>query len=308
MKLSKLLMGVAIAFSIVAGWNDALAGKKKTQLTFAAIQTEDMAVVASRWQPLIKYMSTRADINIAYYSTTSYSAVIEAMLSGFVQIAQLGPKAYLIANEKSNGRILPLVAAARVPTAFDPTPCACYYGTLITKKGSGLTTIAKLKGKILALVDPGSTSGNAMPRGLFTVQKLDSKPLESHFGRIFYSGNHVASILAVKKNKADAAFVSESMIARAMDRGKAKKEEFNYLWRSPKIAIDSVSIDTSKISPELAKKIRVIYLGMDKDPEGKKILAANKYSRFVPSNDATYNAVRKILAAKKRLKKAMKKK
>ena len=114
MKLSKLLMGVAIAFSIVAGWNDALAGKKKTQLTFAAIQTEDMAVVASRWQPLIKYMSTRADIDIAYYSTTSYSAVIEAMLSGFVQIAQLGPKAYLIANEKSNGRILPLVAAARV--------------------------------------------------------------------------------------------------------------------------------------------------------------------------------------------------
>ena len=147
-----------------------------------------------------------------------------------------------------------------------------------------------------------------MPRGLFTVQKLDSKPLESHFGRIFYSGNHVASILAVKKNKADAAFVSESMIARAMDRGKAKKEDFNYLWRSPKIAIDSVSIDTSKISPELAKKIRVIYLGMDKDPEGKKVLAANKYSRFVPSNDATYNAVRKILAAKKRLKKAMKKK
>ena len=302
MRISKFLMVGAFAFAVVAGSHSALAGKKKPQLPFAAIQSEDMAVVASRWQHMINYLSTKADIEINYYSTTSYSAVIEAMLSGFVQIAQLGPKAYLIANEKSNGRILPLVAAARVPTAFDPTPCACYYGTLITKKDSGFTTIDSLKGKILALVDPGSTSGNAMPRGLFTVQKLDSKPLESHFGRIFYSGNHVASVLAVLKNKADAAFVSESMIARAMDRGKVKKEDLNYLWRSPKIAIDSVSIDTSKISPELAEKIRKIYLGMDKDPEGKKILAANKYSRFVPSNDATYNAVRKILAAKKRLK------
>ena len=113
----------------------------------------------------------------------------------------------------------------------------------------------------------------------------------------------MASVLAVLKGKADAAFVSESMIARAMDRGKVKKEDLNYLWRSPKIAIDSVSIDTTKISSDLAKKMREIYLGMDKDPEGKKILAKNKYSRFVPSNDATYNAVRKILAAKKRLKK-----
>jgi phosphonate transport system substrate-binding protein len=303
MRKSKLLMAMAFAVAATAAAHTAVAKDKKPQLTFAVIQTEDMSVLASRWEPMLKYLSDKADIKISFYATTSYSAVIEAMLSGFVQIAQLGPKAYLIANEKSKGRIQPLVAAARVPTAFDPTPCACYYGTLITKKGSGLKAIDGLKGKVLALVDPGSTSGNAMPRGLFTVEKLNSKPLESHFGRIFYSGHHVASVMAVKKGKADAAFVSESMIARAIDRGKAKKEEFNYLWRSPKIAIDSVSIDTSKIKPELAEKIRKVYLGMNNDPEGQKILASAKYSKFVFSEDATYNAVREILAAKARLKK-----
>lgn len=302
MRIRTLFIMAAFLAATIAGSHHALAGKKKAELTFAVIQTEDMSVLASRWEPMLKYLNEKADVKISFYATTSYSAVIEAMLSGFVQIAQLGPKAYLIANEKSKGRIQPIVAAARIPTAFDPTPCACYYGTLITKKGSGLDSIGKLKKKVLALVDPGSTSGNAMPRGLFTVEKLNGKPLETYFGRIFYSGHHVASVMAVKKGKADAAFVSESMIARAMDRGKAKKEDFNYLWRSPKIAIDSVSIDTSKISPDLAKKIRNVYLGMDKDPEGRKILAAGKYSRFVFSEDATYNPVRKILAAKKKLK------
>lgn len=307
MRIWKSLMAAAFFAVAVAGSQSALAGEKKHQLTFAVIQTEDMSVLASRWEPMLKYLNDKAGVQISFYATTSYSAVIEAMLSGFVQIAQLGPKSYLIANEKSKGRIQPIVAAARIPTAFDPTPCACYYGTLITKKDSGLDSIDKLKGKVLALVDPGSTSGNAMPRGLFTVEKLDGKPLEDHFGRIFYSGHHVASVLAVKKGKADAAFVSESMIARAMDRGKAKKEDFNYLWRSPKIAIDSVSIDTAKISPELAEKIRKVYLGMHEDPEGQKILAAGKYSKFVFSEDATYDAVRKILAAKKQLKAAKKK-
>ena len=306
MRIRILLMIAAFAAVAIAGSPDALAKKKKTELTFAVIQTEDMSVLASRWEPMLKYLNEKADIKISFYATTSYSAVIEAMLSGFVQIAQLGPKAYLIANEKSKGRIQPIVAAARIPTAFDPTPCACYYGTLITKKGSGLQSIDKLKGKVLALVDPGSTSGNAMPRGLFTVEKLSGQPLETHFGRIFYSGHHVASVMAVKKGKADAAFVSESMIARAMDRGKAKKEDFNYLWRSPKIAIDSVSIDTSKISPELTKKIREVYMNMHNDPEGQKILAAGKYSKFVYSEDKTYDPVRKILAAKKELAKKKK--
>jgi phosphonate transport system substrate-binding protein len=300
----KILALVAAMVVAVSGSSTAQAENKKTQLTFAVIQTEDMSVLANRWGDILKYLDDKADIQISFYATTSYSAVIEAMLSGFVQVAQLGPKAYLIANDKSKGAIQPVVAAARIPTAFDPTPCACYYGTLITKKDSGLTSIDSLKGKVLALVDPGSTSGNALPRALFTTEKLSGESLDKYFGRIFYSGHHVASVMAVNKGKADAAFVSESMIARAMDRGKVKKDDFNYLWRSPKIAIDSICVDTNKVSPELVQKIRDTYLAMDKDPEGMKILANAKYSRFDNANDATYDPLRQILEAKKRMKKA----
>ena len=301
-KLRTLALAAAAAIAIT-GSKTVVADEEKVQLTFAVIQTEDMSVLASRWGEILKYLDDKANIEVSFYATTSYSAVIEAMLSGFVQIAQLGPKAYLIANDKSNGKIQPIVAAARIPTAFDPTPCACYYGTLITKKGSGLTSIDSLKDKVLALVDPGSTSGNALPRALFTAERLDGAELEDHFGRIFYSGHHVASVMAVDKGKADAAFVSESMIARAMDREKVKKEDFNYLWRSPKIAIDSICVDTEKVPPELANKIRDVYLAMDKDPEGQAILANAKYSRFDPSTDATYDPLRSILEAKARMKK-----
>lgn len=298
-----LLLAATMALATITGSMSAHADEKKTELTFAVIQTEDMSVLAGRWEPILKYLDEKADIKVSFYATTSYSAVIEAMLSGFVQIAQLGPKAYLIANDKSKGKIQPIVAAARIPTAFDPTPCACYYGTLITGADSGLDSIDKLKGKVLALVDPGSTSGNALPRGLFTGEELGGKDLEDYFGRIFYSGHHVASVLAVKKGQADAAFVSESMIARAMDREKVKKEDFNYLWRSPKIAIDSICVDTTKVAQETIDKIRAAYLEMHNDPEGQKILAAAKYSRFEPSEDSTYDPLRKILEAKKQMKK-----
>ena len=80
------------------------------------------------WILSLKYLGDKANVKISFYATTSYSAVIEAMLSGFVQIAQLGPKAYLIANEKSKGRIQPLVAAARVPTGIKAGVCTTPWG------------------------------------------------------------------------------------------------------------------------------------------------------------------------------------
>ena len=200
-KHDEALVLAAAAAVAITGSKAVLAAEEKTQLTFAVIQTEDMSVLASRWGEILKYLDDKANIEVSFYATTSYSAVIEAMLSGFVQVAQLGPKAYLIANEKSNGRIQPIVAAARIPTAFDPTPCACYYGTLITRKDSGLTSIDSLKDKVLALVDPGSTSGNALPRALFT-RRVWAALARSHFGRIFFfTATHVASVIAVDKGR-----------------------------------------------------------------------------------------------------------
>ena len=86
-------------------------------------------------------------------------------------------------------------------------PCGCYFGAFVTKKGSELTTIESTRGKVLALVDPGNTSGNALPRALFT-EEIGGVELGNYFGRIFYSGSHTASGRAIQNGKADAAFVS----------------------------------------------------------------------------------------------------
>ena len=107
MQIRNLVIAAAFLAAATTASHQVTAADKKANLTFAVIQTEDMSVLASRWEPMLKYLNKKAGIKISFYATTSYSAVIEAMLSGFVQIAQLGPKAYLIANEKSKGRCIP---------------------------------------------------------------------------------------------------------------------------------------------------------------------------------------------------------
>ena len=46
---------------------------------------------------------------------------------------------------------------------FNDKPRGCDLGARVTKTGSGPKTIESTKGKVLALVDPASTSGNALP-------------------------------------------------------------------------------------------------------------------------------------------------
>ena len=292
------LLAMAAAISTVPG--TAAAAEKKS-LTFAIVQTEEMSVLGARWDKTLKYVGKKIGADINFYATTSYASVVEAMLSGFVDIGKLGPKIYLVAKEKSKGQIEPVVATARPPTIFYDQPCACYFGALVTKKGSGLKTIESIKGKVLALVDPGSTSGNALPRALFP-EKIGGQDLDAYFGRIFYSGSHSASALAIHNNKADAAFISESTLERVINQGKMKKADLNYLWRSPKIPIDVVTVNKKTLSPEMVKKIGDAFAGMTESDEGRAILKEARYAAFTRAADSDFDALRKILAVKKRLK------
>ena len=260
-----------------------------------------MSTLAKRWEIAIDYLKEHHNLDVNFYATTSYASVVEAMLSGFVDVGSLGPKIYLVAHEKSNGAIEPVVSYALPADMFMDEPCGCYYGSFVTKTGSGLTTIESTKGKVLALVDPGSTSGNALPRALFS-DKIGGVELEDYFGRVFYSGSHTASGRAIQNGKADAAFISLGTLRRLISSGEYKKEDYNYLWRSPQVPIDVLAVDKTRMKPEMVERIRSAFIGMTETEEGREVLKAMDFAAFVPAEDSRFDPLRKILAVKAKLK------
>ncbi len=305
MNWKKCVTGLAAAVTVsVMTTSAALAADAKV-ITFATIATEEMAVVAERWQPTIKYLEKKANVKINFFATTSYAAAVEALLNDFADMAMLGPKIYTVARKKSD-KIVPIVGTGRPPNHFLKEPCACYHGRLITKKGSKFPTIASLKGAVLALTDPGSTSGNALPRALFP-DKIGGTPLDEYFGEIFYAGSHDAAAKAVFNKKADAAFVSENALSRAIDRGALKIGSYNHLWISPEVVSNPIVVNTKKMSPDMIAKMKSIMMAMDKNPEGKKALKIVKMAAMPELTDAAFDPLRKILAKKAELKKKKKK-
>ena len=135
-------------------------------LTFAIIPTEETVAELQLYKPITDRLAAETGKQIEFFMPTSYASVVEGLLSKFVDVAVLGPYSYVIANSKDPDIEVFATYAKRPGHLQEEGPG--YRGVLVSKKGSGLKTIEDLKGKLIGLTDPGSTSGNLVPWVVFS--------------------------------------------------------------------------------------------------------------------------------------------
>ena len=300
MKKLVLLCLSLFAFSFWGGPVLAADCENPDVLTFSIIPTEETIQELTIYKPVIDYLSKQTGKKIEFYMPTSYSTVVEAMVNKWVDVAVLGPYSYVIAHEKDPDIMVFTTYAKRPGHIVEEGPG--YKAVLVTRKDSGLATIESIKGKTVALTDPGSTSGNLFPRVVFSKDVLKGAPLEDYFKKVVYSGGHDLSTMAVYEGKADCAFVATHRFDNVIDRGMVKKEDFNYLWWSATIPQDPFAYRMS-LCPALREKIQQTFLTLHQVPEAKAWLDNVKSNKCVPMKDSDYDVIRILKKAKEERKK-----
>lgn len=297
--LNKLVNGAlktALAASVfAAGAGTAVAQDcdDPEALRFSMIPTEETTQELALYEPMVERLSELTGKKVEFYLPTSYASVIEAMLSGWVDIGMHGPYSYVIAKEKDPS--LEVFATYAKHEGHFQKEGAGYQGILVTRSDSGLDSIEKLEGTVLGLTDPASTSGNLLPRVGFT--EVIGKDLEDYFSKVVYTGGHDLSAIAVKEGKVDAAFVATHRIDNVIDRGLATMEEYQVLWESPVIPQDPF-VYRSSLCPELKENIEKAFLGLHETERGRTYLENVNASRFVKMQDSDYDIIRALKKAK----------
>ena len=123
------------------------------------------------------------------------------------------------------------------------------------------------------------------------AKKVLQEPLKQYFSRVAFSGGHDLSTLAVLGGKADAAFVATHRFMNTVDQGKAKLDDFNFLWTSPLIPQDPFVYRSTLCEP-LKEKIAQTFLTLDQTPQGKAYLENVDAEKFVKMTDKDYDIVR----------------
>lgn len=241
----------------------------------------------AQYRPLIQQLEKVLERRIELIPSPSYGSVIEGLLAGGIDLAELGPASYAIALNRG-AAITAFATFSQRKTSLTEASSA-YRSLLIVRRDSGLSKLENLRGKTLSLTDPASTSGAILPRQ--AINRLTGSSLESYFQRITFAGSHDRAIEAVQKGLVDAAFVSSARLDEALRRGTLGPDETATLWQSSPIPYDPIVL-RKRLCPALAAKIRQVFLGDTTALSG--MFQELNMTGFVPVSDENYREIREL--------------
>lgn len=212
-------------------------------LIFAYSAVEAPQVYMKVFQPLMDALAQQTGKKIVYYPANSTTALIEAMRSGRLHIADFSTGGVGFAVNMAGA--VPIVSFATEKGIFG------YKVAAMVRADSPYQKLSDLKGKKVAHTAPSSNSGNLAPRVFFPdlglVPDADYKPL--------MSGGHDKSVLGVMRGDYDMAPVASDILERMINRGDVKQSDVRLIWESQMFPTASFSI-AHDLKPDLAKAIR----------------------------------------------------
>ncbi|WP_016987108.1 phosphonate ABC transporter substrate-binding protein [Pseudomonas crudilactis] len=249
----------------------------KDKLTIGLIPSEDSQAMIESSKQVLDDLQAKIGMPVVPFVATDYNGIIEALRSGKLDVAYLGPFSYVLATSVADVEAFSVAVTKK-------TGQSAYKSVILARKDSGIHSLADLKGHTFAFVDPSSASGHLFPKA--GLEQAGFAP-DSLFKRVIFSGSHDASILAVENKKVDAAAVADRIFASAVAKGVVKQDDFEIVWSSKPIP-ESPMVWRKALDPELKKKVADALASIKDVPWGDQ----GVLNGFQPTTDASYDVVR----------------
>ncbi len=249
-------------------------------LRMGLIPADDAEQMLRDYEPVREYLSEKLGIPVEIKVASDYTAVIEAMRAKHIDMAWFGPFSYVIAANVANAEAI-VNGVRRSDGKSD------YHSIIVTRADSGIKSLADLKGRSFAFVDPASTSGNLIPRKMLIENGIDP---DKDFKTVYYAGTHNAVELAIANKKVDAGADSDNSYARMVAAGEIDPKVNKIIYTSP--AIPGSPIVLRKDLPaDLKQKIKNTLITMDEQTI-HKVSGWGDIAKYKEVKDSDYDIIR----------------
>lgn len=252
------------------------------ELRVGLIPSEDAQAMIRASTQVMEQLAAKTGMQVKPFVANDYNGVIEALRSGKLDIAYLGPFSYVLAHQIAGVDAFAVAVTKK-------TGRSAYQSMVIARKDKGLNNLDSLKGRSFAFVDPSSASGHLFPKAGLMDAGFDAS---KGFGRVIFSGSHDASIMAVANNKVDAAAVADRIFDSAIKKGLVQREDFTVIWHSKPIP-ESPMVWRQNLDAGTKQKVAAALAEIKDLPWGDQGLLDG----FAPTNDQAYDVVRQTAKA-----------
>ena len=258
--------------------------EKEEVITMGFVPMRDGDTLIESVEPLTAMLSEELGVKVRGFTATNYVGVVEGLGSGQVDFGFIPPFAYVLANQESNAQVV-LTSLNRHGEAF-------YRSQFLVREDSQINSFQDIRGKVVAFVDPSSTSGYLFPGAHLIGEGID---LEREIDYI-YSGGHDKSLQLLLNGDIDVAPTFVDVRDRYKDEFPGAMEETRVLGYTENIP--NISVTTSgSMDDEMRLKIQEALLNIAEREDGKALLAElfNMHG-FVVASDSDYEVIRTTAA------------
>lgn len=262
-----LALALSFAAPALADWRT-----QYPELYVGISSSENENDAIARNEPYAAYLSEKLGVPVKVVRGTDYAAVIEAMRSGNVHFASIGPANYALARKVMGEDVAP------VAVSLDLDGNRGYYSVLAVRADSEYQSLEDVAGQTFAFADPNSASGFAIPS--YYLRETLGMSAEEYFGTVAFSGGHEQSIIALLNGTFEVVAThwtneQRGNIQRMVEKGMIEEGSTRIVWKSPIIPSSPLVMRTDL--PEELKQLfaDAIFSFKQDDPEAFNLLHSN---------------------------------
>jgi phosphonate transport system substrate-binding protein len=273
----------ALAAGVDVSWGaSATVPERKAPLRIAVAAMISPEETLSVYQELMDYIAAKLGRPVETKQRRTYQEVNDMLGAGKLDAAILCSGPYVHAKRRYGVELLAVPVINGSPT---------YRSYIIVPQSSTAASLEELYRKRFAFTDPLSTSGYLYPVYLLTSQGRQSA---TFFAKTLFTYSHDNSIEAVAEGVVDGAAVDSLIYDYLQNTNPALVARTRIIHRSPPFGAQPVTVPRN-LDRATKRALRDLFLGMDQDPEGKRILKQLGVDRFIPGEDRMYDSIRKML-------------
>jgi phosphonate transport system substrate-binding protein len=230
-------------------------------------------------------LGKKLGLPIKVYMPTDYLGVVEALRNKTADMAFVHPAGYVFSSREAKAQIV------AVDVWHGKTS---YTSRIFVRKDSNFKRLEDLRGKNIAFVDPGSTSGYVYPMVMLIKKGLvKNRDPKTFFKEAMFAGTHEAALLALLNGSVDAV-ASFDLAPQQYLKEKERIEKLTYIAETEPIPEAGMCVREG-LDPALVKKLHDALMAFNA-PEYRPVLKDfYGIDGFAPAKDSDYNPVREAI-------------
>jgi len=278
---------VSVALLVLAS-SACSGGSEQPILRVGGIPDQDTHRLARRYQVFSDYLSQQLGVQVEYFPSVDYAAVVTAFTQDELQLAFFGGLTGVQARLQNPG------SQAIAQREHD----AIFHSRFIVREDLSIDSLADLKNQAQGLTitfgSESSTSGHLMPRHFLTQAGID--PDEDFQSLPNFSGSHDLTWRLVQSGSFDVGVLSEDVWIRAVANGKVDGSKVREFYTTPEYFDYNWTVrpELDQVYGEgFSGKLRQALLALNTQEHGE-ILELFSTDGFIESDNSNYQNIEAV--------------